>query len=295
MRWGTLSGLPEQLLFRTERGMNMKAVIRRMKNESSGAQLWETLRAEGWKFLEDWESLEPSVREAQSFVCLVATDHAAGAEYAKKWGLACVAYEPPDSAYHFHGVDMVAQELDGLNGECLCMVWKRHKGLPWIIARTERLILRESVPGDLEDFYRLYGGEGMTDYIPGLSEDREKEKADLEAYIRNMYRFYNYGLWTVIERDTGTVVGRAGLENPQNPEAEDATLELGYLIGKPWQGKGYGTEAAAAAAQYAFDALEMERLVLVIARGNAASRRVARRLSERFPGKIRVELVSAAN
>lgn len=269
----------------------MKAVIRRMKHEAAGVVLWETLRREGWYFLTDEEPPENRQEDGKPYVCLVVTDSQEGAEYARKRSLACLAYEPVGNPYHFSGVDMVAEDLNELNGECLQMIWKRHEGLPWTIAVTRNLILRESILEDLDDFYQIYGGEGITDYMPGLSQDREREKADLDLYIKNMYRFFNYGLWTVLERKTGDVIGRVGLENSEDPETGEPVLELGYLIGKPWQGKGYGMEAADAAAQYAFAAVAVPELFLFIDERNQISRRVGARLQERYPGKIRIVLL----
>ncbi|MDO5426208.1 MAG: GNAT family N-acetyltransferase [Eubacteriales bacterium] len=263
----------------------MKTIIRMMREEAAGEELWETLHREGWIFLEE---KEPAPEEGQ---CLVITDSQEGVEYARQRDLACLAYEPAGSPQHVYGADMVAEELNELNGEFLKLVWKRHKGLPWTIAITEHLILRESIAGDLEDFYRIYGGAGITDYMPGLSEDREKEAAELEAYIKNMYRFFNYGLWTVLERATGRIVGRAGLENACDPETGEPVMELGYLIGKPWQNRGYGTEAANAAARYAFEAAEVPRLYLFIKYGNIPSRKIAEKLRRQYPGKIRIILL----
>ncbi|MDY3920103.1 MAG: GNAT family N-acetyltransferase [Candidatus Limivivens sp.] len=267
----------------------MKAVIRRMRNESAAAGLWEKLSQEGWTFLEDYDSFQES--EAGKSPCLVVTDSIEGAEYAKKRNLACLACEPRENPFHFYGVDMIAEDLNELNGEFLKLVWQRHRGIPWTIAVTRRLILRESVMEDLEDFYSVYSGEGVTDYIPGLSADRQEEKRELECYIKNMYRFYNYGLWTVLERSSGRVVGRVGLENSANPQTGEAVLELGYLIGKPWQNQGYGTEAAEAAAWYAFEVAEVPELFIFIRKENLASRKVADHLDASFPGKIRVVLV----
>ena len=64
-----------------------------------------------------------------------------------------------------------------------------------------------------------------------------------------MYRFYNYGIWTVIEKTTGDIIGRAGIENGEYEGR--AILELGYLIDRKWQGRGLGKEAARACTEYA--------------------------------------------
>jgi RimJ/RimL family protein N-acetyltransferase len=62
---------------------------------------------------------------------------------------------------------------------------------------------------------------------------------------------------------------------------------LGYWIRASSQGKGYATEAARAAALYAFRQLDLHRLELHIALANAASHRVAERLGARREGIAR--------
>ncbi len=271
----------------------MKTVIRKMQDQTVGQGLWKTLAREGWQFCEGLTREESDGYSRRQEPCLVITDSPEGAEYARGRDLTCLAYEPLDGPFRFYGVDMVAQDLDELNGEFLNLVWKRHCGIPWRIAVTKRLILRESVLEDLDEFYSLYQGEGMTDYIPDMPQDREQERRDMAHYIKQVYGLYNYGLWTVVERMSGQVVGRAGLEHSQDPESGEPVLELGYLIGRPWQRQGYGTEAAVASASYAFRTVGIDKLYLFIHPGNEASLRVSERLTDIFgKNKIRVILLA---
>lgn len=67
--------------------------------------------------------------------------------------------------------------------------------------------------------------------------DREK----LKAYIKSQYRFYEYGIWAVIRKVDGVIVGKAGLTNPEESvqktsentkmqeEGEQEYLELGPI------------------------------------------------------------------
>ena len=231
----------------------MKTVIREMQETAAESGLWERLRREGWNITEELESVQKShSRSNGGEVCLVVTDTLEGASYAKERNLACLGLERPKTGVHFFGVDMATEDLSGVEGSFLQLVWKRHWNLPWEIAQTPRLVLRESVLEDLEAFYRIYEDEEITVYIPGMPVDKEQGKEELEAYISQIYPLFGYGLWTVIEKETGQVIGRAGLEHTRDSDGEGAMLELGYVIGKPWQGKGYGTEAAMSCAAYAF-------------------------------------------
>ena len=77
---------------------------------------------------------------------------------------------------------------------------------------------------------------------------REEEKEFQRAYIAHMYRYFGYGMWLVFEKQTGQIIGRAGLEHREYNEVVE--LELGYLIGKKYQGKGYASEAISAVIDY---------------------------------------------
>jgi len=62
--------------------------------------------------------------------------------------------------------------------------------------------------------------------------------------------------------------------------------ELGYDFRSDHWNRGYATEAATAVRDYAFDVLELPRLISLIRRGNAASRRVAEKLGMRLVDEV---------
>jgi RimJ/RimL family protein N-acetyltransferase len=87
-----------------------------------------------------------------------------------------------------------------------------------------------------------------------------------------------YGMWVVEERAGGGLLGRVGLWNPEGHPG----LEIGWHIARNAWGRGYATEAGRAAMDWAWDVLGAPRLISLIHPDNAASRRVAERLGERF-------------
>jgi RimJ/RimL family protein N-acetyltransferase len=66
----------------------------------------------------------------------------------------------------------------------------------------------------------------------------------------------------------------------QQPPAAEIETEIGWTLGRPYWGRGYATEAAAAVRDFALGELGLRRLVSLIARGNEASVRVALKLGE---------------
>ena len=77
----------------------------------------------------------------------------------------------------------------------------------------------------------------------------------------------------------GLLIGDCGLEQMEVDGVQAA--ELGYDFRSDYWNQGYATEAAAAVRDYAFQTLELPRLISLIRVGNGASRRVAEKIGMR--------------
>lgn len=174
--------------------------------------------------------------------------------------------------------DMWAEGLEEVDYRFLDRVYRRHHGLPWTILETRRCVVKEFSLDYLEELFELYAGEGMTAYIEPLYP-YEKEREYQKAYIENMYRFYGYGMWIVCEKETGKLIGRAGVENREELGGE---LELGYAIGTPFWRRGYATEVCRAILSYVREELECDRINCLIEEGNTVSERLAEKLGFAF-------------
>ena len=91
-------------------------------------------------------------------------------------------------------------------------------------------------------------------------------------------------MFSVIERATGRWVGRIG---PWQPEGWPGT-EIGWGLAREAWGKGYATEAATAAADWAVDTLGWLDIIHVIAPENTASIAVATKLGSTNRGAGRL-------
>ena len=165
----------------------------------------------------------------------------------------------------------------GFLTEYLEKVWQRSRGLPWHILDTPRLRVREMTAEDLDALYALHSDPDMEQFADGLLPDRDAERTRLEAYIRHMYGFYEFGIWLVTLRakaagtdssgQTETIIGRAGL---QLREGFDSP-ELGFAIAAPYRGQGYAFEVCRAVLQYGFEELELPEIRAVVHRDNRKS------------------------
>lgn len=187
--------------------------------------------------------------------------------------------------------DYILMEPQWVDRDSLVKIWQRQRRLPWTILETARCEVREFVPEDLEAIRALYDEEAER-FLEAPSEDTEKERKILEAYIDRVYRLCGYGHWAVISRQTGELIGRIGFSFPNSSApgpAPDATF--GYLVRKDMRGKGIAREVCAALIDYGFSQLGFERIGADTALSNTVSdkilrsfgfREVARREDQRY-------------
>lgn len=189
------------------------------------------------------------------------------------------------SAEGFSGVPYVFSEIDQVEPDSYLKAYQRMAGLPWEILTTDRLIVRETVIEDLESFYEIYEPAQMTKYMEGLFMDPADERRYMEDYIRNVYSLMGFGVWTVILRKDNTVIGRAGFSIRNGFD----NLELGFLIGVPWQRQGYATEVCRAIMDYGKQVLGITRLLAFVREGNEISIRLLEKLGFHKEEKLELE------
>ncbi len=210
-------------------------------------------------------------REALLYV----TDDRETAQSLRSQGEAVVVYlHPGNREEDFSAFLFAVEDPEDLEAEYVERVYRRLKGMPWNILETERCLIRETTPEDVEDFYRIYSHPSITKYMEGLYPEVEAEKAYVREYIEKVYTFFGFGIWTVVEKAGGAVIGRAGFsyrEGFQEPE-------LGFIIGVPWQRQGYAEEVCRGILDYGRRALEFTRVQALVEPGNTASLKLCGKL-----------------
>jgi len=88
-------------------------------------------------------------------------------------------------------------------------------------------------------------------------------------------------MWALEQRATGLFIGCAGLARPTFEASFTPAVEIGWPLSRAAWGFGLATEAARAAATFAFEELDLGELVSYTPKGNAPSRAVMRRLGMR--------------
>lgn len=142
-----------------------------------------------------------------------------------------------------------------------------------MILETERLYLRRLEQSDYSDLCKmLQDEEVMYAYEHAFSDEEVQEWLDRQL---KRYEEYGFGLWAVILKETGELIGQCGLTIQECKGKQ--VLEIGYLFQKDYWHKGYATEAAVACKQYAFETLKAKEVFSIIRDNNIPSQHVAKR------------------
>ena len=167
-----------------------------------------------------------------------------------------------------------AGNADALELQWLYRVWQRHEGLPWEIARTKRLVLREMTEKDLDALYEIQESEAELTFLEPLFADRDRQLVQIRDEIRYQYGFYEFGIWMIELEESHTVIGRAGLQLREGYEEP----ELGFVIAPAYREQGYAREACEAVLQYAKEELFFQTVRAVVHRKNEKSLRLCKKL-----------------
>ena len=136
-----------------------------------------------------------------------------------------------------------------------------------MIIETERLLLREFTLNDFNALYEIMSDKETMQHYPKSFEE-QRVKWWIEWNLLN-YKKYGFGLWAVVLKETGELIGDCGL----TIQSIDGVLlpEIGYHIHKKDWRKGYGSEAAKAVRDWAFTHTNYDCLYSYMKHTNVAS------------------------
>lgn len=140
---------------------------------------------------------------------------------------------------------------------------------------TARLWLRPMQEDDFDALLRIFTDPKVMASFGGELFTPAQMHAWLDRNLDHQNQF-GYGLFSVIRKTDGRLIGDCGLE--QMTVDGEAAAELGYDFCSDAWNQGFATEAACAVRDYAFAELRLPQLISLIRVGNLASRRVAEKV-----------------
>jgi [ribosomal protein S5]-alanine N-acetyltransferase len=144
--------------------------------------------------------------------------------------------------------------------------------MPFLL-ETDRLIVRPYTLDDAEAAFAFFGDPEVTRYLGYTGEphpDLETTRQRLTAHAAAHSSPRGLDNWAVIEKSTGMLIGGGGLAELD----ESVDVEVFYHLRVDRWGNGYATELTRALIAYAFETLELPRVVGLAYTANTASQRV---------------------
>jgi ribosomal-protein-alanine N-acetyltransferase len=145
-----------------------------------------------------------------------------------------------------------------------------------IYIETERLLLRDWIPGDTEPFVRMNLDPEVRRYFPALRE-RQRTLADIES-IKTGLAHYGYDRFAVELKTSGEFIGFIGLADVDFEETFTPCVDIGWRLTPSAWGQGYATEGAVACLQAAFSRWHLPVVYSFTSIFNAPSEKVMQRI-----------------
>ena len=202
--------------------------------------------------------------------CLVIEDSYNGVTAAEAAGITSLGFVNPNSGNQdLSKSAMLIEGFDEVDYPFINKVYQHAHLIPDTILETTHIILRELTPQDAKALCAIYNKPEINaflekkEYIPSI----EAEK--LEAYIKNVYHYYGFGLWGIYYKENDCLIGCCGIELKLLNNEE--IYELSYCLDPDYQGYGYAGETVRAVIDYSFQQLHLPKIVAVINQKNIRS------------------------
>ncbi|MDW5289626.1 GNAT family N-acetyltransferase [Formosa sp. PL04] len=148
-----------------------------------------------------------------------------------------------------------------------------------IFAETERFILREILPSDIDGMYELDSDPEVHKFLGNNPVTNKDQIIDVIKFIRQQYSDHGIGRWAIINKETNAFIGWTGLKyiteltnNHQN------YYDLGYRLIKKYWGQGIATETAFASLEYAFNTLKTNHVYAIADCEHIGSNRILKKV-----------------
>ncbi|MDV3663589.1 GNAT family N-acetyltransferase [Elizabethkingia anophelis] len=132
---------------------------------------------------------------------------------------------------------------------------------------------------DAEGLFLLDSNPEVMKYVGGVVSTKIEQSQQMIEFIQKQYKENEVGRLAVIEKSTNTLIGWSGLKYLTSEiNGMKNVYELGYRFLPEYWGKGYATETARAALNYAFNEIKTNVVYAMAVTENTGSNRVLQKL-----------------
>ena len=138
------------------------------------------------------------------------------------------------------------------------------------IFETASLVARRLQPDDLAHLFAVYGDAASMRWVGDGEPITHEACVKWLEVTANNYRVRGYGMFALLDREAGDVVGFCGLVHPGG----QVDAELKYALKRAYWGAGLATQAASAMLAYGAREHGLTTVIATAAPANTASHRV---------------------
>jgi RimJ/RimL family protein N-acetyltransferase len=147
------------------------------------------------------------------------------------------------------------------------------------VLRTERLLLRRWLPGDLDALAALNADAEVMEHFPSVLSRRASAAA--LRRLDETFEQNGYGFWAAELVGDGALIGFIGLQPVPDDLPIAPAVEVGWRLARPYWGRSLAFEGARTAITFAFESLGVGEVLAYTAVTNTRSRRLMERLGMR--------------
>lgn len=188
-------------------------------------------------------------------------------------------YQTPISFYRNNGFEVLIDER--IDSEIIKAV--KIKSKIKVFSETERFILREILPTDVDKLFELDSDPEVHRYLGNSPVTSKDQIIDVINFIRQQYVDNGIGRWAIIDKKTNDFIGWTGLKFVTDLTNNHKNYyDLGYRLIKKYWGQGIATETALASLNYAFDKLNADEVYAMADCENDSSNKILNKIGLSF-------------
>ena len=127
------------------------------------------------------------------------------------------------------------------------------------ILETERLIIREILPGDDHDMFEMDSDEEVHKYLGNKALTSIEETRDYIKLIRQQYADYGIARWAVVNKGNHEMIGWTGFKFMEGPiNKHSSYYDFGYRFKAKYWRQGIATESGLAALKHGLEILKLK-------------------------------------
>ena len=152
------------------------------------------------------------------------------------------------------------------------------------IFKSERLGFRNWTSEDLEEFAKLNSDEEVMEHFP-----KTLSKNEVEIFIDRLEKHFDKNGFTYYATEileTKEFIGMIGLAFQEYKTKFTPAIDIGWRLKRNAWGKGYATEGAKRCLEYAFNELDINKIISVCTIHNKKSEKVMKKIGMTKKGEF---------